>query len=190
MAKQLTEMSLRAYAETKGVNESAIRKARASGRLGPQCFGEKQRGKKLAPFVYKELADLDWVNNFNPKYDREIKGTKGTGPTTTSAQIGNTKAAPGSKSFNETKATQAQIDLQLSAIRLQKERGELVQKSLVYEHLFEFGKEIRIAFQDLPDQLIDNILAASSREEAYDIMAAGIDGVLHRLTTVETALRV
>lgn len=67
---------------------------------------------------------------------------------------------------------------------LQKLEGELVDKGLVYKNLYEFAAIIRDKFMNVPDRVVDNILAADTRNEAIKVLSDEITEVLVSLATV------
>lgn len=190
MAKEFTEMSIRAYAETKGVGESSIRKMRGK-RLGEHCFGMNAKGTR--PVIYKELADLDWEKNFDPTHTRNVKGKDGDDTAAKNSDL----LSPGTKAkgvseFTEKKTQRENVALQLDLLKLQEMKRKLVQKDKVYNLLFGFGSEIRSAFQDIPDQVTDDVIAAAAsggRDEVYRIIASAVDAALLRLANVNQAVQ-
>jgi hypothetical protein len=183
-------MSIRKYAESKGVSDTTIRKMRGK-RLSHECFGIDENNNR--PFIYKELADVDWLENFDPAYERVTKADKkalkeGTKqkPTGTGQSLQQTKYA-------EQKANRENVEYQLAALKLLEKQGTLVQKSKVYETLYAFGESIRMNLQDIPDNHLDEILAAGAtgdRDAAHKIFTEAIDQVLIRLTTIDTTVRI
>lgn len=190
MNKELTIISIRAYAKLKEVSDTSIRKMKGK-RLGDNCWGVNPKNNR--PFLYKELADVDWVNNHNPAYERETKGDK---EKNNGAAAGINKKAAGTgihssnKTYAEQKGKREEIEFHLAAIRLREKTGELVEKAKVYEALFSFAADFRAGLQDLPDQILDNLLAAGSRDEAYDLFTAAIDNKLMILTTVNSTIKI
>jgi hypothetical protein len=67
---------------------------------------------------------------------------------------------------------------------LQRIEGELVDKGLVYKNLFEFASVIRDNLKNIPDRVVDNILAAGTRNEAILILDNEIDQVLLSLSSL------
>lgn len=85
------------------------------------------------------------------------------------------------ESIAEIKRKSAQIKLQSDALDLQRKRGSLVDKGKVYSALFEVGKELRLAFQSIPDRVVDAMLAAGNRAEAHALLAKEIQQQLERM---------
>lgn len=183
-------MSLREYAKDKGVGESTIRKARGK-RLSEKCFGKNEKNGR--PFIYKELADLDWVNNFNPSHKRVIKDkTDGTVKTNHDAINKGTGIGSQLEGLSRNKTLKEGIEVQMQAIRLAEMQGKFVQKDKVYNTLFGFAAEIRQTLQDIPDQETDNIMAEAAkgnRDGVYNLLAAAIDRALFSLTNVTEAVQ-
>lgn len=74
------------------------------------------------------------------------------------------------KSIAELKRLQAELRVQRDAVELAKLKGKLVDKDKVYSTLFAFGQELRTSLLSLPDRVIDDILAAPSRNDAHLIL--------------------
>jgi len=67
-----------------------------------------------------------------------------------------------------------------------KEQGVYVERDKVYSQLFEFGKHLRVALQSIPNRVVDNMLAARSRNEAFNILSEAINETLEQLTAAPT----
>lgn len=74
----------------------------------------------------------------------------------------------------------------IAEIDYKKKIGELVSKDDVYKSLFTFGQELRTQFQAIPDRVVDNMLAASSRNEAHIILYEAITKVLENLADIDS----
>jgi hypothetical protein len=86
-----------------------------------------------------------------------------------------------SRYLAEIKRLNAQVKLQLDAIELKKKRGELVDKRQVYTALFEAGQTIKNQVLGVPDRILDEMLAASSRNEAHTILYKALVQALEAL---------
>lgn len=74
----------------------------------------------------------------------------------------------------------------IAELDYKKRIGDLVAKDEVYKSLFAFGQELRTQFQAIPDRVVDNMLAASSRNEAHIILYEAITKVLENLADIES----
>lgn len=74
----------------------------------------------------------------------------------------------------------------IAELDYKKRIGDLVAKDEVYKALFAFGQELRTQFQAIPDRVVDNMLAASSRNEAHIILYEAITKVLENLADIES----
>ena len=63
-------------------------------------------------------------------------------------------------------------------LKVRKMKGELVEKDLVYKVFFMKGQEDRAKFESIPERIIDEILAAKSRNQAYLILTKAIADAL------------
>lgn len=81
------------------------------------------------------------------------------------------------------------LDAKLKELEYKEKSGKLVDKQLVYNKLFDAGRNLRLAFQSLPDRVIDNILANTNRNEARHYLLTEINKILGNLEdSVETVL--
>lgn len=74
----------------------------------------------------------------------------------------------------------------IAELDYKKRTGDLVAKDEVYKALFAFGQELRTQFQAIPDRVVDNMLAASSRNEAHIILYEAITKVLENLADIDS----
>jgi hypothetical protein len=78
-----------------------------------------------------------------------------------------------------------QVKLKSTLLDLKKKQGDLIPRAEVYKSLYEKADEIKLAFQAIPAQTIDNIMAARTRNEAMLILSEKIDEVLIKLSNTD-----
>jgi hypothetical protein len=66
--------------------------------------------------------------------------------------------------------------------------GELVEKSVVYQQLFDFATVIKQAIMNVPDRCIDNVLAADNRNEAQITMSNELADALTSLSNMSRVM--
>jgi hypothetical protein len=183
MAQTEKRVSIREYARSKGVSDTAVRKAIKSGKIKG---GYDEQSKK----IITEIADREWG-------DTIIQPSQ-TGSQTSPAKEEKSKepgegepVINGDSIFIDKDETYAEalrkdliIKANLNALKLRMKEGEVVEKSKVYKELFAFGKQIRLRFQSIPDRIIDDVLAAPGRNEAHMIVFNAISDVLEELTGI------
>lgn len=182
MAKTEKRVSIREYARSKGVSDTAVRKAIKSGKIKG---GYDEQSKK----IIAEIADREWGDTIiqpsqtgsqtsaAPKEER-TKETNESGQVLTGDGIFLDK----DETYAEALRKDLIIKANLNALKLRMKEGEVVEKSKVYKELFSFGKQIRLRFQSIPDRVIDDVLAAPGRNEAHMILFNAISDVLEELT--------
>jgi len=74
--------------------------------------------------------------------------------------------------------------MQQKDLELRKEKGEVVDKDVVYKTLFKAGQELREAFKGIPDRVIDDVLAAPDRLTSHAILSDAITDVLERFSEI------
>lgn len=190
------KLSIREFAKRVGVTDVAVGKAIKAGKIVDAIDWTNPKRPKIDP----ELALKEWGKNYDPSYHRTDKVTERLGSTsdtpepkraprksTTSAKeppSGEPQPTSGGKSLAELKRQTAEVRLHREALELKQKRGELVDKQKVYRALFSAGQEARTAFQAIPDRVIDDILAAKTRNEAHGILFNAIADTLEMLSDI------
>lgn len=197
-------VSIREYARLVGCSDAAVRKAIAAGKITARSILD---AGTIRPKIVPHLADEDWGKNHNPNYQRNDNIRHRLAGDPSPAPVAPAPAAPkakplsdpapvapaqapspipsNGKSLAELKRLKAEVDVQMAALGLKEKRGQLVDKDTVYREFFAFGQEVRQAFQMLPDRVIDEIMASSSRQQAHKLLAEEIDAVLLRLSEMQ-----
>ena len=192
MAEQLSIREYSRWLADRGVNvtDVAIGKAIKAGKIDKAIDRTNPKRPKIDP----ELASQEWGKNYDPSYHRKDSITEKLGETITGSKPGTkptrepkTETEPpsnGGKSLAEIKRQTAEVRLHEAALDLKKKRGELVDKQKVYRALFSAGQEVRTAFQAIPDRVIDDILAAKTRNEAHGVLFNAIADTLEMLSEI------
>lgn len=157
-------ISLREFGTKVGVSHVAIKKAIDAGYILKGLVDGK---------IDYAIAKKEWDSR--PTAKAEKKKTK---------QITSAKKVNGIAAINiqEAKRREAVFKAEKAQLDVEELRGKLVRKDTVMKELFAAGQEVRITLQSIPDKEIDNILAASSRNEALAILNAAIVSALESLS--------
>jgi len=163
MSTNAEGISIRAYAKLQGCSHVAVKKAIDSGKIVAGYVNGK---------IIPEIADQEWAaaaggSVQNTKL-RENLGKSSPAPGAPA------DAAEGRMSLQEAVRREKAARARIEELKLQEMEGTLVQRELVYNGMFEVGKEIKETFQALPDRIIDDIRAADTRNEAYTILVEAI----------------
>lgn len=193
-------ISLREYGRRIGTSDTAVRKAIKAEKI-VQGVVYDDKGK---PWIIPDVANAEWSKSYDPSYQRVTQS--GT-PVSIYADAGNPKddASSGLKDESETpppmdtgqartadtslaaaRRAQAVYKAKILELEMKQKQGSLVDKQQVYKGLFVAGQEIRSAMQSIPDRVIDNILAARSRNEAHAILSNAIADALEKLADLGT----
>lgn len=172
-------ISITEFGRRKGVSHTAVANAIASGRLVKSVVVLKNGRRGVMP----TLADKEWVENTDTTHWRSRYSVNG-GSNAEEVDPEQTKASS-SAGLNAAKKAKAIYDAKLAELEYKKKSGVLVEKKKVYESLFDFGKELRNELLALPDRVIDDILAAPSRNESLTVLYDGLAKVLEQLTKLE-----
>jgi phage terminase Nu1 subunit (DNA packaging protein) len=90
--------------------------------------------------------------------------------------------------MNAARKAEAVYRAKLKQLEYEEKSGKLVNKQEVYRELFAVGKEIRTALLAVPDRVIDNLLASTSRNEAHSLLYKSISEILEVLADTEKRL--
>lgn len=171
-------MTLRQYAKKCGTTHQTVSTAIKSGLINKGWDEDEQK-------IIVSIADAEWGLQFQMK--------RANKKTIKSASIPQQKLDDISEitideivvgiedAYIEVERKKMIIQAHRELLKLKKESGELVNKDEVYKKLFDFGKELRIAFQAIPLRIIDQLLSLS-RHEALKLLTDEINQVLEKLS--------
>lgn len=177
MAKSEKRVSIREYARSKGVSDTAVRKAIKAGKIKG---GYDEAGKK----IIVDVADSEWGDTIIPvpaESEPKLKAAANEADPGAQGTTGEGVFLDKDETYAEALRKDLIIKANLNALKLRMKEGEVVEKSKVYKELFAFGKQIRLRFQSVPDRIIDDMLAAPGRNEAHMILFNAISDVLEEL---------
>jgi hypothetical protein len=187
-------LSRRKYAERRGVSESAVRKAIASGRITPEADGT----------INPARADAEWAAQTDPAKQRGVHAqamAAETAATTARAQaarkpvpqaailavdetLRDAGAEPadtgpeggGEISFLRARMANEVLKAQTAKVRLQKMKGELVDRARAAAMVYDLARRERDAWLNWPARVAAN-MAADLGIEAHR-METVLDGYL------------
>lgn len=175
-------VSVREFSRQIGCSDVAVHKAIKAGKIVKGYVKVSPKKWMIDP----DVAAAEWGKHFNPNYDRNenIRAKIGTAapPAGAAPEVDVPKTG---QSLAEIKRLNAQVKLQLDAIELKRKRGELVDKRQVYTALFEAGQTIKNQVLGVPDRILDEMLAASSRNEAHTILYKALVEALQALADTD-----
>jgi hypothetical protein len=201
----MEEVSVKEYARRKGCSDTQIKKLRVAVPpvLPESCFGIHPNNGR--PLVKVAEADKWWSKHYGtgeqikpdkpkekPKRgsaknpitiiindsDLNDDDTEIADPETIAEML--TVNSDDNKFTLERKKLIA--DLEAKKLKLGRDRGNLVEKSKVYSDLFAFGQEIRTMLMAIPDRVLDNVLAATTRHDAHSILTEELASCLEHLS--------
>ena len=180
-------ISLREYGRRIGTSDTAVRKAIKAEKIVRGVVYDTN-GK---PYIIPSIANAEWAKSYDPSYERVTQS--GGRATVYSAAPQPIEDAVAPLSTNQTTDTslaaarraQAVYKAKILELQMKEKQGSLVDKQFVYKTLFEAGQEVRSALQAIPDRVIDNILAARSRNDAHKILFDAISDALEQLSDIQ-----
>jgi hypothetical protein len=148
-------LSLRAYARHRGVSDSTVRKAIKTGRIRQEADGT----------IDPEQADRDWVNHTrSPAFTQAAKdaaaadtSTDIDSPSTASASVGATGKED--QAFHKARLTNEVLKAQRQQLKLEEEKGKLIDRDKVLAHVFQLGRSERDAWLHWPTRIASQFAA-------------------------------
>lgn len=173
------KVSIREYAKDLGVSDNSIRYAIKTGKI---TKGYDVKNKKIiVEEADKEYGFVLRVKKNNEKLkksfsSKDLEDIEGVNIEEITIKKDDT--------IVDIERKHAYIKAQRDLLKLKTEAGELQNKEDTYRELFNFGKEVRLAFQSLPDRIIDQIITME-RNKAHKLLAENINDVLLKLTEIK-----
>lgn len=177
-------ISIREYARRKGCDEKTIRDAIRRGYI-VQGVVWPEGGKRQK--IDADVADREWAEHFNPararNHELAAKLTPSeVAPPPPSAPPSSDGLVPGGGSLLKAKTIKEVHAAKLLELKVKQQTGELVKKADVYRELYAYGAEVRRKLEAIPDRIVDEVMAATTRHQVKMIMAGEIEAVLTRIT--------
>jgi len=149
-------ISIRAYARHRGVTDTAVRKAIQAGRITPEADGT----------IEPDKADLDWARNT----ESPRSGTQQRAPRVKAPDLGGAGEAAstgqGGTSLLQARTVNEVVKAQTNKVRLQRLKGELVDRSEAIAHVFKLARTERDAWLNWPAR-VSALLAADLGVDAH-----------------------
>ena len=150
-------LSERQYAAHRGVSRGAVQKARTSGRLALHADGS----------IDAAGSDARWSSSTDPAMAR---GSIKSVPTTAIAGVRDTlaeagQAATGATTFMQARTANEVLKAQERRVRLQKMKGELIDRARVVGQVFALARTERDAWAQWPAR-VAGLMAADLGVEA------------------------
>lgn len=183
-------ISIREYGRRKGVSDTTIHKALKSGKIVKGLVSKA--GKK---FINPAIADAEWSASYNPSHERITRA--GTAPSIAGVVPSPTPqesqsvpdlgaaASGGLGTLAKAKSAKAVYDAKIAELNYKEKAGTLVDKQHVYKALYAAGQEVRQSLMIIPDRIIDELLAAPSRNAAHQMLVDAISGALENLSEIQ-----
>jgi hypothetical protein len=150
-------LSIRAYAKHRGVSDTAVHKAIRAGRITPGPDGT----------IDPTRADAEWASN-------SVQQTSGTRQRATTATVdigGATVTGNGGSSLLQARTVNEVVKAQTNRVKLERLRGELVDRSQAISHVFRLAREERDAWLNWPAR-VSAQMAATLNIDAHALHVA------------------
>jgi hypothetical protein len=170
-------VSIRAFAKMVGLSDMAARKAIKSGNI-KKGVTYNQSGD---PCIYPTVAAREWGKDIIP--------TGNEAPETDAqdeADAANyADGIPDSTSKSEADRMIAVYKAKKARLEFLETEGNLVDKGLVYSLLYDFAGEVKSDLMNVPDRIIDAVLAAEGRNAALILLGNELSSALDRLSKTD-----
>jgi len=176
IANEAEKLSMRKYALMLGVSHTAVAKAVKSGYI------EKGFNKETKKIIVA-IANNEWGNAIKEKNNNvENPNIEESLLTETLLSEKDLPQVRTDITFSEARRRKEIYNAEIARITAYKEQGLYVEKEQVFMQLFEYGKQIRIALQSVPDRIIDNVMIAKNRHEGHQLITEAINEALEQLS--------
>jgi hypothetical protein len=150
-------LSLRAYARHRGVSDSTVRKAIKTGRIRQQADGS----------IDPEQADRDWANHTrSPAFEPSAKDQAAAetsididSPNTTSTSTSASSTSKEDQAFHKARLSNEVLKAQRQRLKLDEEKGKLIDRDKVLAHVFQLGRSERDAWLHWPTRIASQFAA-------------------------------
>lgn len=158
-------ISIRAYARHRGVSASAVTKAIQSGRITPESDGTLDANK----------IDKQWAENTNPA--REQSQNKET-------SLNEVKEV---QTYAQAKAANEALKVELTRLKLRKEKNELIDKAKALQHVFGLARATRDAWLNWPARISAQMASELkiNPDELYRVLESYVREHLHEVAKVK-----
>lgn len=160
----MREVSPLKLAEELGIARQSLMQAIAEGRVTAY--------RKVGS---KHLLDADKAAAQFRETAGGPKGGKRTPAAPTNDNDGEIESKP---KLHAIRVAREMQKLQLDKLKLEKERGEVINKAEAEKRIFEIAQELRQNLQNVPSRIVDDILACKTRNEAFLLIEGAISAVL------------
>jgi hypothetical protein len=168
-------LTLRQYAKRCGTTHQTVSAAVKSGRIDK---GYDRKSKRIIP----DIANLEWGSAFIARHvDSSVPQEWLEGLSRIPVEA--IELSP-NDSVAEAERKKTIILAQRELLKLRAESGELVNREEQERAGFEFGKEIRITMQAIPDRIIDQLITLD-RSAAHRLLLDSINEALTKLSEME-----
>lgn len=186
------QISVRAYAKEVCVNESAIRRAIREGKINRGY--DKVTKKIIRSIANKEYGNLKDIQTpqrgiskqkFAEKISKSARRGHGVDDITNGGPFDYSKLLD-SISINATMEykdiikRRETVGLALDRMKLEEQNGILVRKADVEKNLFALGDQMKKGLLNIPNRVVDDIMAAPNKIEAINILTMEIQQMLER----------
>lgn len=175
-------MTLRQYAKRCDTTHQTVSTAIQKGQIVEGY--DKKAGK-----IIVDAADMEWGIAFMERKVIErvkksaIKDDDGESLSDDEIEsIADMDDIPQNTRLNELMRLDMLYKARLGKLKAEKEKGSLVDKDQMYKEMFEFGKEIRLSIQAIPDRIIDQLITLD-RNAAHKMLSEEINKALEKLAT-------
>ena len=163
-------LSIRAYARHRGVTDTAVHKAIQSGRITPEPDGT----------IDPNRADQDWARNT----ESSRSGTHQQAPRVKAPDVGGggegASSGQAGTSLLQARTVNEVVKAQTNKVRLQRLKGELVDRSEAIAHVFKLARTERDAWLNWPAR-VSALLAADLGVDAHLLHVALENAVREQL---------
>lgn len=145
-------MSIRAYAQHRGVSHEAVRKAIAAGRIQKEADGRIDPAK----------ADAQWLQHTRPA---PLSSAKSVATRVATSRTSSAQSTPSAGDeargvdYHKARAVRETYAARLAKLEFEERSGKLVSKDEVDAKVFTLARQLRDRMQQIPNKVAPEIVA-------------------------------
>jgi hypothetical protein len=157
LKQDMSELSIKEYAEHRNVSVAAVRKAIKAGRI------TLNQNEKLNP----KSADAEWFENTNPAKQRNSADNN---------------SSDDKISYHRSRAIREDYNAKLTQLQFERESGKLIPIEEVKVSAFNSGRRIRDRLLNMPDHIAPQLVGKTSIFEIKNILKSELTKILEELS--------
>lgn len=174
-------MSMRAYANQRGVSPEAVSKAVRTGRISTVTDAKGKR------WIDSDVADREWAANTNVAHKTTPTRAEAAGETTPAQQSEGSERELGSgaATYQKSKAMREAYMARLAGLEYQERLGKLISADKVKISAFNTARVVRDSILNIPDRIAAELASETDPHKVHTKLTEALIEALEELSRVK-----